>query len=109
MKTHLCGLIVCAEIGLMVSFLNGCGKIDRGDKPLAIECLAWVLAHTPREGQLPEQIDPRTGEPSWVMPLTWSHAMFVLACADISEDIWSSAVQAASALSKTKNTSTRGL
>jgi len=35
MKTHLCGLIVCAEIGLMVSFLNGCGKIDRGDKPLA--------------------------------------------------------------------------
>jgi GH15 family glucan-1,4-alpha-glucosidase len=80
-----------------------------GDKPLATECLAWVLAHTPREGQLPEQIDPNTGEPSWVMPLTWSHAMFVLACADISKDVWSSAVQAASAISKIKNTSTRGL
>lgn len=80
-----------------------------GDKALTTECLAWVLAHTPREGQLPEQIDPHTGEPSWVMPLTWSHAMFVLACAEISKDIWSGAVQASSAISKNKNTSTRGL
>jgi len=29
---------------------------------------------------LPEQIDERTGRPVWVVPLTWSHAMFVLAC-----------------------------
>jgi hypothetical protein len=64
-----------------------------GDKPLASECLAWVLAHVPREGQLPEQIDPVSGEPAWVMPLTWSHAMFVLACVHVPKDVWTSALQ----------------
>lgn|GEM_PF-1008774 len=29
---------------------------------------------------LPEQVDEHTGAPVWVVPLTWSHAMFVLAC-----------------------------
>ncbi len=29
---------------------------------------------------LPEQVDEVTGEPRWVVPLTWSHAMYVLAC-----------------------------
>ena len=73
-----------------------------GDKALASECLSWVVAHTPREGQLPEQIDPNTGEPSWVMPLTWSHAMFVLAAVQIPSDIWKTAVQSISQFSKTK-------
>ncbi|MTV25944.1 hypothetical protein FTX61_11070 [Nitriliruptoraceae bacterium ZYF776] len=30
-------------------------------------------------GLLPEQVDERTGEPAWIVPLTWSHAMLVLA------------------------------
>ena len=29
---------------------------------------------------LPEQVDERTGAAVWVVPLTWSHAMYVLAC-----------------------------
>lgn len=29
---------------------------------------------------LPEQVDERTGDAVWVVPLTWSHAMYVLAC-----------------------------
>jgi glucoamylase len=29
---------------------------------------------------LPEQVDEHTGEPAWIVPLTWSHAMYVLAC-----------------------------
>jgi glucoamylase len=29
---------------------------------------------------LPEQVDEVTGEPVWIVPLTWSHAMYVLAC-----------------------------
>ena len=28
---------------------------------------------------LPEQVDEHSGEPAWIVPLTWSHAMFVLA------------------------------
>jgi glucoamylase len=31
-------------------------------------------------GLLPEQVDAATGEPAWIVPLTWSHAMYVLAC-----------------------------
>lgn len=70
------------------------------DTELAVECLAWVLAHTPREGQLPEQIDPVSGEPSWVMPLTWSHAMFLLACAELPPETWTAALQQAEILKK---------
>lgn len=28
-------------------------------------------------GLLPEQVDPHTGEPSWIVPLGWSHAFFL--------------------------------
>ena len=70
------------------------------EQELAVESLAWVIAHTPREGQLPEQIDPVTGEPSWVMPLTWSHAMFLLACVELPPQTWSSALQMATRLKK---------
>jgi glucoamylase len=31
-------------------------------------------------GLLPEQVDVATGQPAWIVPLTWSHAMYVLAC-----------------------------
>jgi GH15 family glucan-1,4-alpha-glucosidase len=63
-----------------------------GEMSLASECCAWVLKHTPREGQLPEQVDPVSGEPAWVMPLTWSHAMFVLACCQLPKELWVSIV-----------------
>jgi GH15 family glucan-1,4-alpha-glucosidase len=71
-----------------------------GETELATECCEWVLNHTPREGQLPEQIDPVTGEPSWVMPLTWSHAMFVLACCQLPSNIWNDAMNSESAFAK---------
>ncbi|WP_158587474.1 glycoside hydrolase family 15 protein [Neobacillus notoginsengisoli] len=44
----------------------------------AREYLNWAVKHANHLGLLPEQIDKNTGEPAWVMPLTWSHAMFVL-------------------------------
>ena len=80
-----------------------------GEKSLAVECCAWVLKHTPREGQLPEQIDPHTGEPAWVMPLTWSHAMFVLACCQLPKDIWISVMNSESAFSNSTNHNQKGL
>lgn len=42
------------------------------------EVLEWVLANQTSTGLLPEQIDKEKGGPVWVVPLTWSHAMFVL-------------------------------
>jgi GH15 family glucan-1,4-alpha-glucosidase len=42
-------------------------------KPL----LAWTQTHALPSGVLAEQIDPLTGAPLSVSPLTWSHAEYV--------------------------------
>jgi glucoamylase len=40
----------------------------------------YALRAATSTGLLPEQVDAATGEPAWIVPLTWSHAMYVLAC-----------------------------
>ncbi|TGU98208.1 glycoside hydrolase family 15 protein, partial [Mesorhizobium sp. M00.F.Ca.ET.186.01.1.1] len=39
--------------------------------------LAWVVRHALQSGVLSEQLDPYSGAPVSVAPLTWSHATFV--------------------------------
>lgn len=51
----------------------------QGRTDQARRAFQWTLDHATPEGLLAEQIDPLTGQPAWVMPLTWSHAMFALA------------------------------
>jgi GH15 family glucan-1,4-alpha-glucosidase len=41
------------------------------------ERLSWVVRHALESGVLPEQLDPFTGDPVSVAPLTWSHSTFV--------------------------------
>lgn len=50
----------------------------RGEKEKVKDALEWVLQHQTETGLLPEQVDKDTGGPAWVVPLTWSHAMYVL-------------------------------
>ncbi|HHW31294.1 MAG TPA: glycoside hydrolase [Clostridiaceae bacterium] len=38
----------------------------------------WAVKSCTEMGFLPEQVDRESGRPSWVIPLTWSHAMFIL-------------------------------
>ncbi len=45
----------------------------------AREYFYWAAGCRTALGLLPEQADRETGKPVWVIPLTWSHAMFVLA------------------------------
>ncbi len=45
----------------------------------AMELLEWTAAHALPSGVLAEQLDPHTGKPLSVSPLTWSHAAFVTA------------------------------
>jgi GH15 family glucan-1,4-alpha-glucosidase len=45
----------------------------------AIDILTWATRHALPSGVLAEQLDPYTGKPISVAPLTWSHAAFVLA------------------------------
>lgn len=54
-------------------------RVATGDAAAARELLDWAIQHRTETGLLPEQIDKTTGETAWVVPLTWSHAMFVLA------------------------------
>ena len=43
-----------------------------------LQSLSWVVSHALESGVLPEQLDPYTGKPLSVAPLTWSHSTFVL-------------------------------
>jgi glucoamylase len=49
-----------------------------GDDAGYRRCLDYAIAHQSETGLLPEQVT-RDGDPAWVLPLTWSHAMLVLA------------------------------
>lgn len=50
-----------------------CGQLDE-----AMNLLEWAIRHRTDMGLLPEQVDKETGNTAWVVPLTWSHAMFIL-------------------------------
>jgi oligosaccharide amylase len=53
-------------------------RIQTGSVDEAKQLLKWALDHRTETGLLPEQVDKHTGETAWVVPLTWSHAMFIL-------------------------------
>ena len=48
-----------------------------GSYSKAKEYLFWAANGRTEMGLLPEQINRDTGKPDWVIPLTWSHAMYV--------------------------------
>lgn len=48
-----------------------------GNYEKAKEYLFWATKGKTELGLLPEQVNRDTGRPEWVIPLTWSHAMFV--------------------------------
>lgn len=47
----------------------------------AEQLLDWAETHCTALDLLPEQVDRNTGAPAWVVPLTWSHAMYILTVA----------------------------
>jgi GH15 family glucan-1,4-alpha-glucosidase len=49
------------------------------DLQKAIDILEWTCDRAMPSGVLPEQVDPYTGTPLSVAPLTWSHAAYILA------------------------------
>ena len=48
------------------------------DKKNAIECLNFVVNSSSSNGLLAEQVENASMQPSWVMGLGWSHAMFII-------------------------------
>lgn len=62
-------------------YLIACAKTKEDlEEPLRI--LEWVADHALPSGVLAEQVHPYTDEPLSVSPLTWSHAVYVLAVFD---------------------------
>lgn len=51
--------------------------IKTGNFNKAKEYLLWAANCKTELGLLPEQVNRETGKPEWVIPLTWSHAMYV--------------------------------
>lgn len=59
-------------------------KVKEYDKSRAL--LQWAVNHKTDMELLPEQVDQNSGNPVWVIPLTWSHAMFILAVLELAEE-----------------------
>jgi GH15 family glucan-1,4-alpha-glucosidase len=51
---------------------------DTGDLKPAQDIIDWVVGHQLPGGLLSEQLDPNSGAPLSVSPLTWSHAEFIV-------------------------------
>ena len=56
-------------------------KVD--DLQPARDIINWAVAHQTQGGLLSEQLDPNTGAPLSVSPLTWSHAEFIVTVDDL--------------------------
>lgn len=52
--------------------------LDAGDKKKAKECFEFVVKSASRYGFLGEQVNNETMQPSWIIGLTWSHAMYAI-------------------------------
>ncbi len=57
----------------------------KDDLSRALDILKWTVDRALPSGVLAEQIDPLTGEPCSVSPLTWSHSTFVAAVSNYSQ------------------------
>jgi glucoamylase len=53
-------------------------ELEFGNIAEARECFQWVMTKTTPLGMLAEQIHRESGQPFWVIPLGWSHAMYLL-------------------------------
>ncbi|HWQ24164.1 MAG TPA: hypothetical protein VNK94_08680 [Gaiellaceae bacterium] len=56
----------------------GLAQRQAGDEAALRRAVEYALARQTPLGLLPEQVT-RSGEPAWVVPLAWSHAMLILA------------------------------
>lgn len=60
---------------------------QKGDKAYASELIRWAENNASPTGLLPEQIDKEKGKPFWVLPLSWSCAMYILACLSLKDQL----------------------
>lgn len=59
----------------------------QADLQPALDLVRWALKHALPTGALPEQVNPFTGAPLSVAPLTWSHATLVDVLLDLADQM----------------------
>lgn len=59
--------------------------LEAGEKKKAKECFEFVVRSASTHGLLGEQVNNETMQPSWIIGLTWSHAMFIIIVDKLSE------------------------
>ncbi len=64
-------------VGLWFGLSLGSLAEQPAQQPNIKEILQQAAAASNPLGLLPEQVDPHSGEPSWIVPLGWSHAFFL--------------------------------
>jgi len=60
----------------LADYYIACAK-KKEDLAKALDIIKWIAASALPSGVLSEQLNPMTGEPVSVSPLTWSHSTFV--------------------------------
>jgi len=63
---------------IIATLWMGMYYLETGELKKAADSLSWCIRCATHLSLLPEQADKQDGRPVWVVPLTWSHAMFVL-------------------------------
>lgn len=76
---------IITTLWLAEYYIASAKSVDDMAKALAI--LEWTANRALPSGVLAEQIDPETGEPLSVSPLTWSHSTFVAAVHSYTEKL----------------------
>lgn len=61
-------------------------RLKTGQIDSARKYFQWSVRCATQLDFLPEQADKQDGKPCWVIPLTWSHAMFVLVLKELMEN-----------------------
>lgn len=72
----------------------GMVELAAGNISEAREAFQWSVSKATPLGMLPEQVHRESGKPFWVIPLGWSHAMFLLFVKDVldrklEDQVWS--------------------
>jgi len=60
----------------LADYYIACAK-TKDELSIALNIIEWIAASALPSGVLAEQLNPKTGEPVSVSPLTWSHSTFV--------------------------------
>jgi len=68
---------------ILTTLWLGIVDLSLGNTDQARECFQWSMSKATPLGMLAEQVHRESGKPFWVIPLGWSHAMYLIFVHDV--------------------------